>query len=176
MLPDVAGAYSLLAGRSEIEAGQVGLMGSSMGGIETMLMMTRRHSDAVLGKDVHVKAAVALHPICWLYNHVPGADFADLVDAPIRILAGGEDDYDGGPGACEALVHNLVPRDAAHISLRVFSGATHSFDTFDGGREYNDPGANRRKGGLVRVRPNPETRQQARDDLVQFFAAAFRSK
>src|SRR5215470_2081689 len=53
MLPDVAGAYRLLAGRSEIDTGRIGLMGNSMGGIETMLMMTRRNSDVVLGKDVH---------------------------------------------------------------------------------------------------------------------------
>jgi uncharacterized protein len=59
-------------------------------------MMTRRHSDAILGKDVHVKAAVALYPVCWVYNRVPGADFVDLVDAPVRILVGTEDDYDGG--------------------------------------------------------------------------------
>jgi hypothetical protein len=31
---------------------------------------------------------IALYPICWLYNHVPGADFRDLVDAPIRIMVG----------------------------------------------------------------------------------------
>jgi len=39
-LPDVAGAYHLLAARSEIDAERIGLMGSSMGGIETLLMMT----------------------------------------------------------------------------------------------------------------------------------------
>lgn len=175
-LPDIAGAYRLLAARSEIDAERIGLMGSSMGGIETLLMMTRRNSDAILGHDVHLKAAVALYPACWLYNHAPGADFADLVDAPVRILVGSEDDYDGGPGACETLLRDLAPPDARHVSLRVFSGATHIFDSFEGAYEYNDPASHRRQGGIVRVQPNPEARQQARDDLVQFFTSALKQK
>lgn len=175
-LGDVGGAYRLLAQRIEIDAGRIGLMGSSMGGIETLLMMNRRNSDAVLGKDVHFRAAAVFYPICWLYNHVPGADFKDLVDAPVRIFVGSDDDYDGGPSACEGLVHGLSPRDAGHVSLRVFQGATHLFDTFEATSEYYDPASHRRRGGIVRVHPNSEARQQARDDLVQFFVTAFKER
>ena len=159
-----------------MNAERIGLMGSSMGGIETLLLMTRRNSDAILGQNVHLKAAVALYPACWLYNHVPGADFADLVDAPVRILVGSEDDYDGGPSACETLLRNLAPRDAAHVSLRVFSSATHLFDSFEGGLRVQEPASHRRQGGVVRVQPNPEARQQARNELVQFFTADFKQK
>jgi len=60
--------------------------------------------------------------------------------------------------------------------LRVFPGATHIFDSFAGAYEFNDPGANRRKGGVIHVRPDPEARQQARDDLVSFFTTAFAPK
>jgi dienelactone hydrolase len=147
-------------------------MGTSMGGIETLLMMTRHNSDAILGPDTRIKAAVAIYPICWLYNHVPGADFSDLVDSPLRILVGGADDYDGGGAACEQLLQELPPKDAAHVSVRVFPGATHIFDSFAGAYQFNDPGANRRQGGIIHVRPDPEARQQARDDLVTFFTKA----
>jgi len=173
-LPDIAGAYRLLVARPEIDASRIGLMGSSMGGIETLLMMTHRHSDALLGPDVHMTAAVAFYPVCWLFNHVPGADLSNFVDAPIRIFVGSADDYDGGQAACEALVHELAPADAAHVSVRAFPGATHEFNVFDGPHEFNDPGANRRKGGIIHVRPDPEARQQARDDMVQFFTTAFK--
>ena len=173
-LPDVAGAYGLLAARSEIDADRIGVFGSSMGGIEALLMMTRRNSDAVLGVGKHLRAAAALYPICWLYNHVPGAELSDLVDAPIRILVGSEDDYDSGAGACEALLHDLKPRDGANLSLRVFQGAMHLFDIFEGDYEYEDPTSHRRQGGSVRVHANPEARQQTRDDLVKFFTNAFR--
>ena len=174
MLADVGGAYRMLAERQDIDARHIGLMGSSMGGGETLLMMTRHWSEAILGPDAQIKAAVALYPVCWVYNHVPGAEFGDLFNAPIRIMIGGADDYDGGGAACEALQHDLPPRDAAHISVRVFPGATHIFDSFSGAYEFSDPGANRRKGGIIHVRPDEEARQRARDDLVQFFTAALK--
>jgi dienelactone hydrolase len=175
-LPDIAGAYHLLAERPDIDMSRVGLLGESMGGIQTLLMMTRHNSDAILGPGVHFQAAVSLYPICWLYNHVPGADFKDLVGAPIKIMVGDADDYDGGGDACRQLLSELAPADAAHVSLRVFPGATHIFDTFAGAYEFSDPGANRRHGGTIHVRPDPEATQQARDDLVAFFTEAFGSK
>jgi dienelactone hydrolase len=175
-LPDIAGAYRLLAERGDIDTDRVGLLGESMGGIETLLMMTRGNSDAILGKGIHFKAAVALYPVCWLYNHVPGADFAGLVDAPVRIMVGDADDYDEGGDACRQLLTELAPGDAAHVSLRVFPGATHIFDSFAGPYQFDDPGANRRHGGIIHVRPDPEAREQARDDLVAFFSAALESK
>ncbi len=166
----------LLAARPDIDMSRVGLLGESMGGIQTLLMMTQHNSDAVLGAGLHFQAAVALYPICWLYNHVPGADFKDLVGAPVKIMVGDADDYYGGGDACKQLLSELAPADAAHVSLRVFPGATHIFDTFAGVYEFSDPGANRRHGGTIHVRPNPEATQQARDDLVAFFTAAFGSK
>ena len=175
-LPDVAGAYRLLIARPEVDAARIGLLGFSMGGIETMLMMTRRNSDAILGPGNHFKAAVAFYPICWLYNYVPDADFAELVDAKIRILVGSEDDYDDGPGACEALLRQLAPSDARHVSLKVLAGATHIFDSLEGSYEFPDPASHRRKGGTVRVRANPAAREEAREDLVRFFTAALGDK
>lgn len=172
-LPDVAGAYRLLVARLEIDPARIGLLGFSLGGIQTMLMMTRHNSDAILGSGNHLRAAVALYPICWLYNYVPGADFAELVDAKIRILVGSEDDYDDGPGACEDLLRHLAPSDSPHVSLKVLAGATHIFDSLEGSYEFPDPASHRRKGGTVRVRADPAAREEARDDLVRFFTAAF---
>ena len=88
--------------------------------------------------------------------------------------AGSADDYDSGGGACEALLHDLEPGDASHLSLRVFQGATHLFDSFEGGYEYDDPASHRRQGGSVRVHANREACQQTRDDLAKFFANALR--
>jgi dienelactone hydrolase len=175
-LSDIGGAYRLLTARPDIDAARIGLMGGSMGAGETMFMMTRRNSDAILGPDIHFKAAAALYPVCWRFNHVPDADFTDLVDAPIRIMVGDADDYDGGGDACRQLMTELAPADASHVSVRVFPGATHIFDSFTEPYEFYDPRANRRKGGAVHVRPDPEARRQARDDLVAFFTAALMSK
>lgn len=175
-LGDIAGAYRLLRARPDIDTSRIGLFGELMGGIELLLMMTQHNSDAVLGPGVHMRAAVALYPICWLYNHVQGADFRDLVDAPIRIMVGSADDYDGGGDACRTMIGELSLQDGAHFSLRVFPGATHIFDSFTAPYQFNDPGANRRHGGVIHVRPDPEARQQARDDMVSFFRAALEAK
>ena len=175
-LPDVAGAYRLLVGRPEIDPARIGLLGFSLGGIQTMLMMTRRNSDEILGSGNQFNAAVALYPICWLYNHVPDADFAGLVDAKIRILVGSEDDYDDGPGACEDLVRQLAPSDSRHVSLKVLAGATHIFDSLEGSYEFPDAASHRRKGGTVHVRANPAARDEARDDLVRFFTGALEER
>jgi dienelactone hydrolase len=175
-LPDIAAAYHQLSARPDIDPSRIGRFGESMGGIETMLMMTRHNSDAVLGEGVTFKAAVALYPICRFYNHVPGAGFADLIDSPIRIMAGSADAYDGGGDACQQLLRELPPKDAARVSLRVFPGVTHIFDSFTDPYEFNDPGANRRHGGVIHVRADPQARQAARDDMVTFFSEALKSK
>jgi dienelactone hydrolase len=175
-LPDVGGAYRLLMAQPEIDGARIGLLGFSLGGIQTMLMMTRRNSDAILGSGIHFKAAVAFYPICWLYNQAPDANFAELVDAKIRILVGSEDDYDDGPGACKDLLRQLAPGDSPHLSLKVLAGATHIFDSLEGSYEFPDPASHRRKGGTVRVRANPAAREEARDDLVRFFAGALAEK
>ena len=125
------------------------LFGESMGGIQTLLMMTQHNSDAVLEPGVHMKAAVALDPICWLYNHVPGADFRDLVNAPIKIMVGSADDYDGGGNACRTMISELSSQDETHVSLLAFPGATHIFDSFTAPRQFDDPGANPRQGGVI---------------------------
>jgi dienelactone hydrolase len=91
-------------------------------------MMTRHNSDAVLGSDIHFKAAVAFYPVCWLYNHVPGANFSDLVDGPIRIFVGTADDYDGGASACEALLHELAPA-MPHMRHCAYSKVRHMNST-----------------------------------------------
>ena len=115
---------------------------------------------------------MAFYPIRWRFVNVPGVDFGELVDAPIRIFIGTSDDYDGRADVCEDLLRSLSPSDAAHNSIRPILCATHEFDTFDGEREFNDPRANRRHGEIVHVRPDPQAREQSRDDPVRFFSTA----
>jgi uncharacterized protein len=74
------------------------------------------------------------------------------------------------------MIGELSPQDRAHVSLRVFPGATHIFDSFTAPYQFPNPGANRRQGGVIHVRPDPEARQQARNDMVTFFRAALEAK
>lgn len=175
-LSDIGGAYRLLTSRPEVDPGRIGLTGMSFGAVETMLMMTRRNSDAVLGPGKQLQAAMALYPVCYRYNHAAGFEFTGLVEAPVRVLIGTEDDLDDGAGACEALVGELALADKAHVSLRVFDHATHAFDGFDGPSEVNFAVAHRGQGGVQRIRPNPEAREAARADMVTFFATSLKPK
>ena len=174
LLPDVGGAYHLLAARPEIDASRIGLMGMSLGGIETMLMMTRRYSDAILGRGQHFQAAAALYPVCYRYNHAVGYEFGGLVDAPVRVLIGAADQLDDGSGPCEALAHDLAPADAKHLSVHVFANATHAFDGFDGPADQNNPSTHRGQGGINHIEPNPQAREEARKDVVAFFTSALK--
>jgi hypothetical protein len=47
---------------------------------------------------------------------------------------------------------------------------------FDGAGNSDDLGANRRQRGVIHIYPDPEARQQARDDFVAFLSAAFTVK
>ena len=93
-LSDVGPAYRLLAARPEIDPERIDVTSMSFGAIEAMLSTTTRNSDLVLGHGNHFKAALPLYPVCWTYNHRSGFEFTDLVDAPIRIFVGSEDDTD----------------------------------------------------------------------------------
>ncbi len=56
------------------------------------------------------------------------------------------------------------------------AGATHIFDTFTDAYEFPDPDANRRKCGVIHVRPDPEARELARDAMTRFFSAVLKSQ
>ena len=111
-------------------------------------------------------------------NSVHGAVMRDqynrVLKSPDELLF--HDDLDDGADPCEALVNELPPGDALHLSLRAFDNATHAFDGFDGPSEVQDSLAHRGRGGVMRIRPNPEAREAARADMVQFFAGALKPK
>ncbi len=64
-------------------------------------------------------------------NHVPGADYSGLVNAPVRIMVGDADDYDGGGEACEQMLRELgaqMPPTCRCVSFRappISSAASH---------------------------------------------------
>jgi hypothetical protein len=58
----------------------------------------------------------------------------------------------------------------------VFANATHAFDGFDGVAEVKDPLSHRGQGGTLHIRPNPEACEEARADMVGFFAGALKPK
>ena len=65
VLADVRGAHRLLTERTKIDPERIGLTGMCFGAVQTMLMMTRRYSDAVLGQERQLQAGLAFYPVCF---------------------------------------------------------------------------------------------------------------
>lgn len=118
---DAFAALSLLAGRSEIDATRIGVMGFSKGGqvaLYTALEPFRRGSVA---GDLRFGLHVALYPSC----SIPYLS-REVTKAPMLFLLGGADDYT--PAAhCARYVDYFRAR-GAPVAAVTFPNAHHGFD------------------------------------------------
>lgn len=161
-LPDVYAAIDYLKSRQDINAGELGLIGFSWGGVVAMLMAGEQESGSL-------KALVANYPVCWAYNKVPGYPFTGIAaDRHLMILSGEEDKYDG-PDDCKTLVSQLPPSNQPLVKLVTLPGATHAFELPRAESTFFDPYAFRGKGGNVPIRYNPEATKHALKLASQFF-------
>jgi len=167
-LPDVYGARAFLAAHHAVDPKRIGVIGFSFGGVATMLAATRAQNEKYLGEGSFA-ALMPVYPVCWTYNHVPGFEFRDLVDAPILLVTGALDQYDNDPDAGLKLVAGLPPEDRGRVRTSVMAGAHHGFDMPGADMEVHDPFGNRGKGGPLTMRYNPEAAAQSHRLAVEFF-------
>ncbi len=169
-LPDVYGARAFLASHAAVDAARIGVAGFSFGGVATMLAATRRHNATFL-KDGHFRAFMPVYPATWTWNRVPNFEFGELVDAPMLLITGENDQYDNDPETSRKLVSGLSLDDRVKITLKVMPDSHHGFDMPGADMVVNDPFGNQGKGGEVIMRYNPETTRQAHTLAVEFFKA-----
>jgi dienelactone hydrolase len=167
--PDQWAARGFLAAHPSVDAKRIGVMGFSFGGVATMLAATRAQTEKYLGEFA---ALMPVYPVCWTYNHVPGFEFRDLVDAPIQLVTGALDQYDNDPDAGPKLVASLPAADRARIRATVMAQAHHGFDMPGADLEVQDPFGNRGKGGPLTMRYNADATQQSHRLAVEFFTRA----
>jgi len=118
---DVLAAWQVQAQRPEIDAARIGAQGHSRGGAAVLTAATRRFSDAVLGRGRGLAAALGAYP--W-----SGHQFLDpsVGTTKICVLMGDRDEW---CSLQQVLGHLQAMRlTGGQVSLRVFSGAAHSFD------------------------------------------------
>lgn len=175
-VPDVYGAFRLLADHPAIDANRIGITGFSWGGVMALLTaqgdVTAKFAGPGRGFDAHL----AFYPVCWLYNANPPVlpPLSKLTGAPVRILVGADDHYEGDPQACPQMLQRLPEADRRAVSVKVYPNATHGFDiSEDCTPPYEDPAANRGQGGTGRSCPNPAARADSRREAVEFFGRAF---
>jgi dienelactone hydrolase len=169
-VPDVYGARAFLAAHPSVDAGRIGVMGFSFGGVASMLAATRAHNDQFLPGG-SFRALMPFYPAAWTYNRVPGFEFGDLVDAPVLLVTGALDQYDNDPDVTKKLVAGLSESDARKITLKVMADAHHCFDMPGVDVVVSDPYANQGKGGSVVMRCNPKAMAEAHELAARFFSA-----
>jgi dienelactone hydrolase len=174
-LPDAFAALDFLADRRDVDPARIGIMGTSWGGIVSMLSATEL-ARGLFAKGAQQFAAHApLYPACWVYNRLPGFDFHTLTGAPVFIQTGADDLYDD-PDSCERLVDSLTPGDKAAVTFATYPGATHAWDRREPDIIATDPFAHKGAGGDVPFRYNPEVTRRSTEAIVEFFARTLARK
>lgn len=177
-LPHAFGALKYLAAHPNIDAGRIGIMGFSLGGILSMYTASGPLASEHLGSNGQRFAAhVPIYPACWVHEanalgsrklKMAGA-YVSLTGAPVHILAGAKDRHDD-PDTCQKFVDALSPADRKSIALTVFPNATHVWDV---GRSYRyfDRFACKGKGCDIDVVFDSDAAQRGRQIVVEFFTS-----
>jgi dienelactone hydrolase len=169
-LPDAFAAKAFLAAQPEVDASRIGVMGFSWGGVVTLLCATT--SAQRLASGPAFAAHVAMYPVCWAYEQVPGLSLKALTGAPILIQAGEIDAYDD-PDSLDQLLARLPAESRAVIRGVTHPGAGHGFDRDLPAQTIVDPFAHKGQGGPVVMEFHPEAARRARELTVAFFREAF---
>ena len=170
-LPDAFAALAFMARQPEIDPARLGVLGFSWGGVVSLMTATRRSREKLGADAPPIRAHVALYPVCWAYENVPGLTLTELTGSPVLIQAGDADAYDD-PDGLEQLLGRLPAASRAVIRGITHKGAGHGFDRDAPARTIVDPFAHKGAGGPVLMAFHPEAADAARAANVEFFREA----
>jgi len=171
-LADVYGALEFLSNQPNIDPDRIAIMGFSFGGVLSMESATIPYTNLMTGGQMKFAAHIAHYPICWIYNHIPGAEFMDLTGSPVLIQVGELDDYHAAD-TCPDLVQSLPEEVQDLVSLKVYRRATHGWDRLQPPMSVFDPFACFGTGCDVHIVPRVGTALRSRARAVAFLKAAF---
>ena len=180
-LPQVFGALRFLAQLPFVDKARIGITGGSFGGVLALVSATdwayKTHADPDFPRFA---AHAPFYPPCYLVEQfvrarkgrsdIPGDAYDKFGASPIRIYAGGKDDYeDRDPKSCESLVEALPSAVKAHITIRLFPEASHGWDH---GTTYAffERVACKAKGCTNTNTSDPEVTLEGMRDLTEFLS------
>jgi carboxymethylenebutenolidase len=148
---DAYGALAWLRARADVDPARIGLQGWSNGGSATLATMATDPAPGITPPDGKgFVAALAFYPACGLKDQF---ESGYRPNGPVRVLMGRADE-EVSPKRCEALVEGSRQQ-GGDITIRLYPGATHSFD---------DPSTKRQ-----RVEANAAATEDAVERAVRFF-------
>jgi dienelactone hydrolase len=162
---DVLGALNWIAGRPEVDASRIALLGWSHGGT-TVLSANNRNYSEVAAHKVKPRAAIAFYPGCSAYLNLRDGY---RPNAPLLLMIGEKDDWTP-PKSCVALhqkVRAQYPSDT--FALRVYPDSYHDFDAPNAPlRVRKDVPNGVNPGQGVTTGDNPAARKEAYEEMFKF--------
>jgi len=165
-----------LAADPRIDAARVGIMGFSWGGMIALLTSSAELTHKYTGDRLRFAAHLGVYPICWRHEIVaagkdkhfgPGV-YRQVTGRPVHILAGAKDAFDE-PDSCDKFLNALPDESRRHFSLTMYPDATFGWDSRFSSDSY-DAGANRAKGGFLRITADAALAERSRQFAVNYFA------
>ena len=128
MVADVISAQKFLATHPALEAGQIGHIGWSKGGVTALAASVERFAGYA-GAETPLAFAAAFYPFC-------GMDLTnERLATPLLIQIGAEDDWTPAAPCVEA-AENLQGREQP-VEIHVYPGARHGFDSRAGDTQFS---------------------------------------
>ena len=175
-LPELFGALKYAATRSDVDSNRIAAAGFSFGGMLSLIAATKWANELYLKGSPRIAAYAPFYPVCWLMKAnvqgrptpVPTSAWSEWTGAPVKIFAGGKDNYDDrDPNACQELIDNLPEPARKSFSVMVYPGATHGWDQRRGANFYEKIACKGR--GCYNINaPDAQVAQQSLKDLIEF--------
>src|SRR5689334_13147154 len=179
-LPEFFGVLRYAATRSDVDPNRIAAAGFSFGGILSLIAATRWANESYLNGSPRVAAYAPFYPVCWLFkanvtgkpSPVPTDAWREWTGAPVRIFAGGKDDYDGqDANACQEAIDSLPELGRRPFSVKVYASASHGWDQRRGATFYEGI-ACKGRGCYNSNVPDADLTRQSIKDLIDFLGTA----
>jgi len=184
-LPALHDALRYLAAREDVDGTRIGVAGFSYGGTLALhaaaawAQATQAQATQAKTPQLKFAAHAPFYPVCWAFAAtaqgkrrppgLPADAFANWTGAPVRIFAGGRDDYDGrDPNACAEFVASLPAGQREAFSITLYPEATHGWD--QAGATFFEPIACKGRGCTNTNEANPQITRQSIAELVGYFS------